>query len=615
MRDAVGLAADVAAMATTLASLAAYARPHVYEQVRSVVPVAAYLLLFQLAVLQRGLPAEWFGMACGLVAVVLGLVLFLEGVKHGVAPLATDLGQHLPRVLPQWAVMLVAFGLGVGVTFAEPALGALTNLGKMVEVQRAPYLVYLLVDYNGHLTWAIAVGVGLAAVVGAAKVLRGWRTSSTLLGALAPALALTAAACADDHLRGLLGLAWDAGAITTGPVTVPILLALGVGMSEHASERSVYRGESILPRSSPAPGMAMEAVDGFGTIALAGLLPVLTVMGLAIALRMTTDTAEIIHRHREDNPYRGPHPTRPWWVRDPWEELAYAGRAVLPLVCGLIALQKAVVRRPLPRVAVPWGPPWGPPRASPSAAVAAAAPPTMSVLWGLGLLLGGLCLFELGLKFGLVALGYQCGVAMPGAFSHDKDVAGSPLYPYWVGLVLLVLYTLGLGAGGTLAEPALLVFVETVWKAPRCRRNFASKRGLSLVTAAGVAVGLAIGLAKLFGAPFAAILLPAYAATAALTWKAGGDGLDALVGVAWDTAGVTTGEVTTPLILALGLGMAHALHAAEGFGLLSLASLGPILSVLVAPHVNRRQRVVSKGLDEALLEGAVTLGVGVDAPS
>ena len=61
--------------------------------------------------------------------------------------------------------------------------------------------------------------------------------------------------------------------------------------------------------------------------------------------------------------------------------------------------------------------------------------------------------------------------------------------------------------------------------------------------------------------------------------------------------------------------MAHALHAAEGFGLLSLASLGPILSVLVAPHVNRRQRVVSKGLDEALLEGAVTLGVGVDAPS
>ena len=153
-------------------------------------------------------------------------------------------------------------------------------------------------------------------------------------------------------------------------------------------------------------------------------------------------------------------------------------------------------------------------------------------------------------------------------------------------------------------------------KAPRCRRNFASKRGLSLVTAAGVAIGLAIGLAKLFGAPFAAILLPAYAATAALTWKAGGDGLDALVGVAWDTAGVTTGEVTTPLILALGLGMAHALHAAEGFGLLlSLASLGPILSVLVAPHINRRQRVVSKGLDEALLEGAVTLGVGVDAPS
>ena len=56
-------------------------------------------------------------------------MLFLEGVKHGVAPLATDLGQHLPRVLPQWAVMLVAFALGVlsGV-FCVAMSAALTDL-------------------------------------------------------------------------------------------------------------------------------------------------------------------------------------------------------------------------------------------------------------------------------------------------------------------------------------------------------------------------------------------------------------------------------------------------------------------------------------------------------
>ena len=53
---------------------------------------------------------------------------------------------------------------------------------------------------------------------------------------------------------------------------------------------------------------------------------------------------------------------------------------------------------------------------------------------------------------------------------------------------------------------------------------------------------------------------------------------DTAVGIAWDCAGVTTGEVTTPLILALGLGVAKATMAPEGFGLLALASLGPVRS-------------------------------------
>ena len=53
---------------------------------------------------------------------------------------------------------------------------------------------------------------------------------------------------------------------------------------------------------------------------------------------------------------------------------------------------------------------------------------------------------------------------------------------------------------------------------------------------------------------------------------------DTAVGIAWDCAGVTTGEVTTPLILALGLGVAKATMAPEGFGLLALASLGPVSS-------------------------------------
>ena len=52
------------------------------------------------------------------------------------------------------------------------------------------------------------------------------------------------------------------------------------------------------------------------------------------------------------------------------------------------------------------------------------------------------------------------------------------------------------------------------------------------------------------------------------------------VNLAWDSAGVTTGPVTVPLVLAMGLGLGQAVHAIEGFGILALASVGPVLSVL-----------------------------------
>ncbi|MDR4462086.1 MAG: DUF1538 domain-containing protein, partial [Nitrospirales bacterium] len=56
---------------------------------------------------------------------------------------------------------------------------------------------------------------------------------------------------------------------------------------------------------------------------------------------------------------------------------------------------------------------------------------------------------------------------------------------------------------------------------------------------------------------------------------------EAFVNVAWDSAGVTTGPITVPLVLAMGLGFGNATHAVEGFGILSMASIGPILTVLM----------------------------------
>ena len=51
--------------------------------------------------------------------------------------------------------------------------------------------------------------------------------------------------------------------------------------------------------------------------------------------------------------------------------------------------------------------------------------------------------------------------------------------------------------------------------------------------------------------------------------------------VAWDSAGVTTGPITVPLVLAMGLGLGNATHAVEGFGILCMASIGPIITVMI----------------------------------
>jgi len=76
----------------------------------------------------------------GLVFVVIGLFIFIEGVKFGVMPLAEELGTQLPRQLPLKGVLAVVFVLGCGATLAEPAMGALRNLGSLISYRRAPLL-------------------------------------------------------------------------------------------------------------------------------------------------------------------------------------------------------------------------------------------------------------------------------------------------------------------------------------------------------------------------------------------------------------------------------------------------------------------------------------------
>jgi hypothetical protein len=442
---------------------------------------------------------------------------FIEGVRLGLMPFAENIGYLLPQRSRAATVLAVAFALGVLATLAEPAVGALRAAGSLTDPQRAPLLARLLDEHSTALVWAIGLGVGAAVVVGILRLVYSVRLKTVVLVTLVPTLGLTGWFAADPALAPVLGLAWDCGAITTGPVTVPLVLALGIGVANASSEED-------------------NPLNGFGIVTLASLFPAVAVM--LLALLVGGDAAPVARAVAE---------SPAWYEATPAAEAIGALRAILPLTLFLWLVQRGLLREKLKAPFVGYG-------------------IFMAVL--------GMLLFNLGLAWGLAPLGSQAGGLVPAAFTAHPAADGSPLYGHGVGLAIVIAFAALLGLGATLAEPALLAMGITVENLTdgAFRRDV-----LVYAVAAGVALGTGLGVMKIaFDLPLAALLLPAYGVALVMTLVS----REEYVNLAWDSAGVTTGPVTVPLVLALGLGLGESVNAAEGFGVLAMASVGPVASVL-----------------------------------
>ena len=144
------------------------------------VPLTVYLVLFQILILRQSVVDSWI-ITGGLLSVMIGLMLFIEGLKMGLMPLGETIGNTLPAKSSLFVVLVIVFLLGIGVTFAEPAIGALKAAGAIIQIERAPYLYTLLNDWADVLVLMVGAGVGLAAVLGTVRFLYGWslKPSST----------------------------------------------------------------------------------------------------------------------------------------------------------------------------------------------------------------------------------------------------------------------------------------------------------------------------------------------------------------------------------------------------------------------------------------------------
>jgi hypothetical protein len=141
-----------------------------------------------------------------------------------------------------------------------------------------------------------------------------------------------------------------------------------------------------------------------------------------------------------------------------------------------------------------------------------------------------------------------------------------------------------LGYGATLAEPALNALGDAV---ERITVGAFRKQLLMQSVALGVAMGIAAGVFKMaYNLPLFWMLMPPYVLVLFLTWISP----HSFVNFGWDSAGVTTGPITVPLVLAMGLGVgANVPGVSDGFGILALASVGPIMTVLGVGLYTQRQ--------------------------
>jgi len=226
---------------------------------KDLLPIIIVIAFFQIIVLRQPLP-NFVEVIFGSVLVVSGLMLFVQGLEMGLFPIGEAMAQALARKGSLLWLLIFAFLLGFSTTVAEPALIAVS--AEAAEIAAGGGLISSSQDaiksYALGLRLSVAFSVGIAILIGVLRILRGWPIHYLIIGGYVVVMLMTLIAP-----KEIIGIAYDAGGVTTSTVTVPLVAALGVGLA------SIIKGRSPL-------------LDGFGLIAFASLLPMIFVMGYGV---------------------------------------------------------------------------------------------------------------------------------------------------------------------------------------------------------------------------------------------------------------------------------------------------------------------------------------------
>ncbi|RNA68602.1 DUF1538 domain-containing protein [Alteribacter keqinensis] len=228
----------------------AYILDQLKEVTFAIIPLALVVIVLQFTVI--GLPSDVFiSFLAGVVLVGIGLFLFLVGVHIGLLPIGELIGSSLPKIKKSWLIIGVGFFLGLVVTIAEPDVRVLAFQVDQVSGGRIS---------NDLLVYTVAFGVAIFVALAMVKILYNLNFIHLLIGGYTLIFIL-----ALFTPPNFIPISFDAGGVTTGPMTVPFILALGVGVA------------SVVRRAD-----SKQTSDGFGFVALASIGPVLAIMILGV---------------------------------------------------------------------------------------------------------------------------------------------------------------------------------------------------------------------------------------------------------------------------------------------------------------------------------------------
>ena len=222
---------------------------------RDLLPIIIVIGFFELVIIRQSIP-NFIELLTGTLMVIIGLTLFIEGLKTALFPIGENMAYAFARKGSLSWLLIFAFLLGFGTTIAEPALVAVADKAAVLAAEAGTIADNdtSREDYAYGLRITVALSVGVAILIGVLRILRGWPIHYLIIGGYIGIVILTAFAP-----REIIGIAYDSGGVTTSTITVPLVTALGVGLA------SSIKGRNPM-------------IDGFGLIAFASLTPMMFVM-------------------------------------------------------------------------------------------------------------------------------------------------------------------------------------------------------------------------------------------------------------------------------------------------------------------------------------------------